>query len=504
MKFVHDGGLRLGRWVIGASAILGATLLAGRLTGLLRELELAALFGVSRQGDLAVLLLTLPDLLVNLLLSGGLSAALVPRLKALPRDDAMRLFRQAAASVLAVFAAAAAIVLVWPSGFFALLAPGLPAAALPALGVLAMTVLAIPLTALSGVTTALLNAHQQFLVAGCGTLLFNLMVLTGLWIGPGTATPLFWLAAGIAAGASLRLLSQVLVLPGGAWAGPTRPLHPDRPFVRAFAAAAGAASLILLVPVLVRAMASTVGPGSIATLNYAFKLVELPAGVLVGTITSVALVRLSEHHGAADTAGAARELCTGLQRAFFNAAAVCMIGLVFVDSFVGLLLGRGAMGADDLSRVTTLTRIVLVGLPFGAIAGMVMADLNARQRPQVVMRVTAGCLMSLPLLALPGLLRDSEGWLAAAVVGFQVAHAAWLSRAAGVETLGDRGWLNGRMRRCLLLGAVLAGAVFVIDRGLGLEHDAARVVLALIGLLATLTLSQRLLGATRGGLRNRP
>lgn len=66
-----DGGLRVGTWTIGAGAILGMTLLVGRFSGLLREVQLAAVFGVSSQADAAVILLTLPDLLVNLLLSGA-------------------------------------------------------------------------------------------------------------------------------------------------------------------------------------------------------------------------------------------------------------------------------------------------------------------------------------------------------------------------------------------------------------------------------------------------
>jgi putative peptidoglycan lipid II flippase len=89
-----DGGVRIGRWAIGAATLVGATLLAGRVSGLFREIQLAAAFGVSVSADVAVLLLTLPDLLVNLVLSGGLSAALIPRLRALPLQAAQALSRQ--------------------------------------------------------------------------------------------------------------------------------------------------------------------------------------------------------------------------------------------------------------------------------------------------------------------------------------------------------------------------------------------------------------------------
>ena len=61
----------MGPWLLGSSTILSLAILAGRLTGLVRELQLAATFGVSTDADIAVLCLTLPDLLVNLLLLEG-------------------------------------------------------------------------------------------------------------------------------------------------------------------------------------------------------------------------------------------------------------------------------------------------------------------------------------------------------------------------------------------------------------------------------------------------
>ena len=120
-----DGGWRVGPWLLGSSTILSLAILAGRLTGLVRELQLAASFGVSTDADIAVLCLTLPDLLVNLLLSGGLSAALVPRFRSMSIVEGDSLFRSAFVTAILTFSILALILLVWPGVVFKLLAPGL-------------------------------------------------------------------------------------------------------------------------------------------------------------------------------------------------------------------------------------------------------------------------------------------------------------------------------------------------------------------------------------------
>jgi putative peptidoglycan lipid II flippase len=501
MHSANDGGLRFGRWVFGASAVLGVTLLAGRLSGLIREIELAATFGVSSAADAAVVILTLPDLLVNVLLSGGLSAALIPRLRELESGAAHLLFRQTATAVVGTFGAFAACLALAPGAWFSLLAPGLPAQAMPPMAAILLAAVAIPLTAVSGVTTAALNSMQRFLIAGCGTLIFNLAVIASLLGGrSGLAEPLVSLGVGIAAGAAIRLVSQLVGLPRGLLFGPVWCSPPDAAFLRAFAATGAAASLMLLVPVIVRSLASTIAPGAIAALNYAFKLVELPAGVLIVSISSVALVRLSQHHGANDPVAAAQVLRDSVRRSALNAIGAGLIVAYFADSIIHLILGRGAMGYDDLGRVTVLTRLALIGLPFLALGGVAMADLNARQRALDVLKATVGCLLLLPLLAYPGVRLNSEILLGLAVVAFQIAHAVWLSRIGQLRTFGAGGWLDARMLIATVVGVLVVGATVLLDRQLALQHHAIRLGLACAATLAVVVLPQRVLGIQRGGV----
>lgn len=481
-----EGGLRLGRWALGASTILSLTLLAGRLTGLFREIQLAAAFGVTSDADVAVLLLTLPDLLVNLLLSGGLSAALVPRFRALSAAEADALFRRALLVALAVFTALAVLLFAWPRGVFTLLAPGLRHSTdLPGASILALLASALPLTAASGVATAYLNAGHRFFIAGCGTLIFNMGVLAGLLVGQAMGQALVGLCVGIGVGALVRAASQFAALPGNVWRGTAATSCFDRGFGRTFLAATLSASLMLLVPVLVRAMASTLGSGVISSFNYALKLVELPVGILFGSIATVALSSLSEREAAGDRTGARAAAGHDLRRSLLLALAVTVLGAWFAAPVVRIVLARGAMHPQALRSVAELFQIALLGVPAVAVIGIAAAALNAAQRTSRVFTGTACCLALLPVLAVPGLLAGSDRLLMLAVVGFQLALAIVLSRSAGLSPLGTRGWLTRRMLIGSVVCLAIAGSTASIDCSLALApgggNDLLRLGLAAFG-----------------------
>ncbi len=492
-----DGGWRLGRWVLGASTILSLTLLAGRLTGLLREIQLAAAFGVTADADIAVLLLTLPDLLVNLLLSGGLSAALVPRFRALSPAQADALFRRALLVALTIFTALAVLLLAWPRGVFTLLAPGLRHRAdLPGALTLALLASALPLTAASGVATAYLNAGHRYFLAGCGTLVFNLGVLTGLFLGQAIGQTLLGLCVGICAGALMRAASQFAALPSNVWRGMAAKSGFDRAFGRAFLAATLSASLMLLVPLLVRSMASTLGSGVISSFNYALKLVELPVGILFGSIATVALSRLSEREAAGDRTGARAAAGDDLCRSLLLALAVTVLGAWFSAPVVRIVLARGAMHPQSLRSVAELFQIAMLGVPAVAVIGIAAAALNAAQRTDKIFIGTAGCLALLPVLALPGLLVGSDRLLMLAVVGFQLSLAVVLCRFAGLQPLGMRGWFTRGMLIgsivCLAIAGATAGIDLLWDLDPGGRNDLLRLGLAAFGFAVAITLSARI------------
>lgn len=465
-------------WGVSASVMLSLTLLVGRLTGLLRELALASVFGVTPNADVAVLLLTFPDLLINLLISGGLSAALVPRFGAMRVEQAMVLFRQVSLAVLAFFCVAGAALVAWPQAVFSLLAPGmqwpLMAGALSLMGV----AIAIPFTGAAGVAGAYLNANHRFFVTGCGTFIFNVCVLSALLLARDASDSLAFLAAGIAVGAALRWLSQLATLPVDVWRAQAEGPLVDKTLVKAFTAAALASALLLVAPIMVRAMASTLGSGAIASFNYAQKLVELPVGILITSISTVALSRLSTLQAQNKSSEAAASVTRDTQHALLVALAVTVPGVWFADSVVHVVFARGEMGSSALMRVTDLTRIALLSIPCVAVSSMAIACLNASKRTHEVLKVTIGSLFILPFLALPGLLLSSEQGLMVAVVGFQAIAAAWLARLAKLRLFGSTGVVGPSTWRYFAAAVGAAVLAAALDWAMGLQNHWFRLLLA--------------------------
>lgn len=396
------------RSLLGAGLLLSLALMAGRLAGFGREVLLASSLGLSEQADIAIVLLTVPDLLVNLLLSGGIGVALVPAMRAASPAQAAALFRQASLAFGAMFTLLGLCFALLPSVWLWLFAPGLEGAAqwLDSWMIYAIAA-AIPLAALSGVSTAALNAGERFFVAGCGTLVFNLCVIFALLMAlTGPQGHLAWLCGGVATGALLRWGSQWIALRTGVPRGLNS--HQgwllDRRLVQGFIAGLASASLLILVPVALRAGASWLGKGELAAFNYAIKLVELPLGILITTLATVAFPRLSEAHQQDDLAAFEGVLRASLQRSLVLSIAIVMCGWPFVDAVVAMLFGSGGVSSEGQAHITALTQIALLSVPWVGISSLASAALNARRQPGVVLHRTVLVMLGFPLLCLPGLL----------------------------------------------------------------------------------------------------
>lgn len=146
-----------------ASLLVSSLLLLGRFSGFAREWYLGWRYGAGLNSDLAILILTFPDLLVNITLGGGMAAALIPEFRKLSPAHAKGLLLQVCLVIAVVFVALAAAVALFPEALMRLLAPGLPQQAL-ADGRLYFSLAAfvIPLIALNGVLAAWLNAEERF------------------------------------------------------------------------------------------------------------------------------------------------------------------------------------------------------------------------------------------------------------------------------------------------------------------------------------------------------
>lgn len=455
------------RSLLGVGLFLSLALMGGRLAGFGREVLLASSLGLSAEADIAIVLLTVPDLLVNLLLSGGIGVALIPALRSATADKAAALFLQASLVVGVVFAALAVLFVLVPAAWLWLLAPGMldPLRWLDG-WMIYIVAIAIPMTALSGVSSAALNAKDQFFVAGCGTLIFNLSIIGGLVFAMVEGERyLAWLCVGILCGAIVRWLSQLLALNTKRLSSEHVHAHGwlmDRHLLRGFFAGIASASLLVLVPVAVRAGASWLGEGELAAFNYAIKLVELPLGILITTLATVTFPRLSEAHDRQDRGAFEALLSMSLQRSLLLSVAVMLCGFPFIDAAISVLFGAGRVSAAGLQHITILTQIALFSVPWIGISSLAAAALNARRQPGLVLRRTLIIMLLLPVVCIPGLWLKEPVILMSALPVFHMMLAIILIQAVGWRTLkADKATSPPIFRSIAVIGAVILAGVLV-------------------------------------------
>ncbi|MEO1550293.1 MAG: lipid II flippase MurJ [Pseudomonadota bacterium] len=370
--------------VLRLSLLLSIALMLGRASGLVRDVVLAARFGVSDQADLAVTLLTLPDIVVGLLLTGGFTAALVPAFR-LMGSQARPLLMRTLVWVGLGFSLLALVVASFPGVVLGLLSPSTPFMFLRTAAFhLQVTTLALPLAALAGVLLAFANARERFFAPGLGTLVFNLSVIAALLL-LARGTLAFWpVVAGIVAGAFARVLLvgwMAATAPGeGARAGVVPPGLAKR-----FVFGILATGLLVAMPILFRSLTAAQAGGALSAFAYALKLFELPTALVFAPLATVLLPRLTglyatnaQNHGPLPQALAASLLVS---------CVAVVLGWVFGADLVRIIFGYGAMTAQGLAQITVFGQVMFLALPGAGVALICAAGLNAQGR---VARVLAG------------------------------------------------------------------------------------------------------------------
>lgn len=399
-----------------------ALLLASRLLGLLRESVQAAALGSGARADVAILMLTLPDLLTGIFAAGALSYVLLPlwaqqnlRAQALAQ-------RQVARTLLFAGVLGAAAMLAAQGLVVQALAPGLGEAYRPlAQRALHWSALAMPLALLAALWSTRLQHRRDFsglyganLVVN-GVVITALLVIAGMGSADGDEDPLQWLGMGLLLAMALRLLWLQVRLqrlePADAMATGDK-TDPALPAASVWLWALASAGLPLALPLLARSLASGAGEGALTSFNYAWKLVELPLVLAIQLVATLAFPGIARAYAAAPAAGTHTARRDALRQAFVLAwvlacaAAAALAALA--PALARLLFGWGRMPPEVVDQIAAWARIGAWSL-----------------LPQALLAVL------LTLLASTGRLRHAVWTYAAALVVLTL--GVWIARAFGLQ-----------------------------------------------------------------------
>ncbi len=431
-----------------AGAISLLLLVCSRLLGLARESAQAAAFGTTGLGDVAVLMLTLPDWLAGLLASGALAYVLLPHWAQQGPAGQGASQRMVARALLAQGLVLGLAIWIGREPLLALLAAGLAPEVRPlASASLGWSALALPAALLAALWATRLQHERDFTGMYGANLVVNGVLVVALfliafyghpalglvhlgWIFLGAMLlRLLWLRLRL----SLRRGVDSDAVGGGELSEARRAV--EMPAASVWLWAVASAGLPLALPFVARSLASRSGEGALATFNYAWKLVELPlvlAIQLVATLAFPAITRAFANAAVArpGAVGNGEQAVRAALALAWTLACAAVAGLLLAAPAVTqVLFGWGRMGPDALARIAAWGAAGAWGL-----------------LPQALIAV------ALTVLATQGRLRWAAGAYALALAGL----------------LAGAGWAGGDGARLMvLINAVLTGVAMVSLGALG-------------------------------------
>lgn len=355
--------------------------IAGRVLGLVREIVIATYFGATGQVSAFRIASQVPTMIYDLLAGGMLSAALVPTLSEYATSELRSTFIQLIGTLLTLFAAIMALlVIVLEIGaprIGQLLAPGFQAEN-PALLDLTIQLLRIVLptvwfVSMAGIVMGILYAQERFGAPSMAAAVFNLGIVI--------ATPLFARSLGIQSLALGMLVGSAAQFTLMGW-DLARFLYQENlhlPLLRLRRHPALLKIVRLYLPVAVvtllstgqialdRRLATTTGEQSIAWMQYATTLQQLPLGLISVAIALASLPKLSVYFAEQNILAYKETLAAGLRLVMLLIAPAAIVLWQLGEPIIRLIFEHREFLPEDTVQVYAALRIYTLGMLFAAI-----------------------------------------------------------------------------------------------------------------------------------------
>ncbi len=368
-----------------SASIVSLWTLLSRITGLVRELMMATLFGASAMTDAFNVAFRIPNLFRRILGEGAFSQAFVPVLassKAHHGEDATRILVDRVATLLAwalVLVCASGVVLapllVWsmasglqkdPEGYHVTVV--MTRFMFPYIGFMSLVAMA------SGV----LNTWKRFAVSAATPVLLNVAMIGAAWLlAPSLQArgwpPIYAMAVGVMLGGAMQLAVQIPALKslgmlpriGLTWQALRHAAaDPETRRIGSLMLPAllgvGVAQISLLINTQI---ASHLATGSVSWLTYADRLMEFPTAILGVALGVVLMPQLAAARAAGDSQQYSDMLDWGLRMVVLLSVPCAVALLTFAGPLVATLYHYGKFSALDVHQ----TSLALMGWGAGLV-----------------------------------------------------------------------------------------------------------------------------------------
>jgi len=346
-----------------------AAFVASRVLGLARDMIIARQFGTSQELGAYLAAFRVPDLIFYLIAGGALGSAFIPTFTSYlargQEDAAWRLANAVYTWVLLILTAAAAIAACLASQLARIIVPGFDPQAQALTALLMRGMLIAPIIfGLSGVSMGALNAYQHFLWPALAPAIYNLAIIAGAWWGA-PRWGVRGLAVGVVVGAGGHWAVQLPALLRRGWRYEPR-LDWRSSGVREVGrlmlprtVGLAAVQLNFLVNTI---LASTLGGEAIAALDFAWKLMLLPQGVLALAVATAAFPTFSAL-AAQERLEEMRSILVDTLQAVLYLAIPAGVGLLVLRvPIIRVLLERGLFDRSSTQAVAWALQFYALGL----------------------------------------------------------------------------------------------------------------------------------------------
>lgn len=381
-NFLRNGRLLMTRRqtnILSAAFVIMAAYATSGLLGLVRNRLLAATFFGGREDELDVYFaaFVLPDTLFQLMIIGALSAAFIPVFSGYLKkgqEEASQLASAAINVITVIFLALAAIVFIASAPLARLIAPALSGENIRLLAQLLRIMLAAQVFfALSGFLTAIIQAHQRFLIPALAPIAYNLGIIGGIILLSDT-WGIFGPAIGVIAGATLHFLIQVpLASRLGFRYKMTFTI--DHPGVREIRRLMPLRSLTLAVGQAERFIAvfiaTSLSAGSLAIFNFARQLYLLPVTLFGTTIGQASFPTLSAEVAAHEKEEFQKTLRASLLQVLYLSLPAAVIVLVLRLPAVRIAYGARNFPWEATVLTSKAVAMFSLAIPLQSMIGVV-------------------------------------------------------------------------------------------------------------------------------------
>ncbi|MGQ9589119.1 MAG: murein biosynthesis integral membrane protein MurJ [Planctomycetota bacterium] len=372
-----EGPARTAESLARSAGVVGVAATSSRLLGVVRDLTLAFFFGAGRDMDAFNVAFRIPNLVRDLFAEGAMTSAFVPtftrQLALHGREAALRLGNHVVNGLLIVTGVVVFAGVLCARPLVVLLAGDyaeIPGKLELTVGLTRVLFPFLTLVAVAAACMGMLNSLGKFFVPSLSPAAFNVAVIfAAVALVPQAPAvgvePIYAIAAGALLGGLGQILLQwpVLAREGFRY----RPVFDPKDDALQRVLALMVPATLGLAAVQVNLLVATVlatgdEPGAVSWLNYAFRIMYLPIGLLGVSIATAALPGISREAARSDLGALRAKVAHALRlTVVLNVPAAAGLA-VLADPIVRLLFERGRFGPLDTASTAAALRFYAPGL----------------------------------------------------------------------------------------------------------------------------------------------